>query len=473
MKKKILASLLAFCLLISGCSSTNESKNKEPKKTKGTSKSQEATADEDDDSNSSTTDNIDEDKYIEEFSLDNYDITPSTLYSIEDLKENEATSDLFFTDLNVQRSPKKLLVVLMNYEDCSLEGDDEEIEKIWADYIFGSPNNEEDEYSVNDYFLEVSNGNFWYEPVLLGDNTTGVYSFHFDKEYSSDQGVHPEYSFFEFDYDSAHALDELSELGLDISDFQAVGINNRNYQDVLINFFDSSQDDRPSEWYDTDTVMLIYPPYNWENTDLTPLSADFDKYGLYTHINFDSPYGTFVHELCHTLGAVDVYNYGYFTNDLMSHGYDLEDTFDTSHIDPYYKMIWGWTDVQFCQNEGTYVLYPQSSDDYSPLLVTTDNPNQYYLIEYRDGTGFDSYIGEENIGITIWRIDKLALQEIYSSERRGIDLAAILNEADQSTALMYYKDFDNVNDSEFTESGVTVECNYIGSELAIVTVNHN
>ena len=63
--------------------------------------------------------------------------------------------------------------------------------------------------TINDYVKEISGGKFWFNPILLGDNTTGVYSFRLDKDCSDAQGVHPGWPFWEFDYDMTQNSDFL------------------------------------------------------------------------------------------------------------------------------------------------------------------------------------------------------------------------------------------------------------------------
>ena len=383
----------------------------------------------------------------------------TALYSVEELKANPQTKDLFFSDISTHTEPKGLLAIVFNYNNGYYNASDEELEKVWSEYIFGADNGEA---SVNDYFREVSQGRFWFEPISVGDNTTGVHIVHLDKDYSDEQLCHEDYPFFDFSYDAALVLDELIGKGLDINRFRADGIDHDNYEDVLRQYYDSNQSMRPSQWFETDALMFIFPSYNTAKVDLTPLSTDFSDYSLYCHLCQDSTLGTIVHEFAHTLGAVDVYNYCYVNNDLMSTGYDKYLTDATAHIDPYYKLIWGWCRTQLAAETCTVKLYPATSGSYSPVLIPTDDPNQYFLVENRRAEGYDNILtsseGEPDYeGLSVWRVDKLALEKIYSFRRRGISVEGVLSSVGESCELLYYASPDDQENDTLISSGIVIE----------------
>lgn len=381
------------------------------------------------------------------------------LYSVEELKNDPGAEELFFSDFSTHIGSKNLLVIIFNYNNGYYDVPDDELKQAWADYIFGTDNGE---LSVNGYFNEVSQGRFRFEPLLVGDNTTGVHVVHLDKDYSFEQLCHDDYPFFDFSYDAALVLDEFIAQGLDISRFRADGIDHGNYENVLIQYFDSTQEMRPSQWFDTDALMFIFPPINTAKIDLTPLSTEFNDFGFYSHICMDSSLGTIVHELCHTLGAVDVYNYCYVRNDLMSNGFDMYGPTDvTAHIDPYYKLVWGWCETQLLTSDGTVKLYPATSSDYSPVLIPTDDPNQYFLIENRRPEGYDNMVGPQDgepdyTGLTVWRVDGLALEKIYSHARMGISMEAVLNDAGAEYELQYYASRDELENDSLINAGIVI-----------------
>lgn len=383
-------------------------------------------------------------------------------------KGNKLTNQygIYFGDLPQFTKPKKLLVILFNYNNgyyCE-KSEDAIAEKAWGDYIFGSGTISGGTASVNDYFKEISNGKFYYEPVLLGDNTTGVYSVHLDKDYTDEQALHPEYPFFEFSYDLAGVVDDLKANGLNTTDFKLANVNKSNYVSTLINYFDADQAFRQKEWYATDTILAIFPPYNTEKVDMDVISRSINDFGLVAHINHTSSFGTIVHELLHTLGTIDIYNFGRYGSDIMSDTYNyISGDFNSIHVDPYYKLLFGWENINLLQNgTDTVTLYPATSAKYNPIVVKTDDAGQYYIIENRAAEKFDhgvsagnNLLGIDATGINIWQIDKLGMEAIYNSSRKGMMLYP-LHSPNESVDLKYYQSSESIKNVTAVSSGITV-----------------
>jgi hypothetical protein len=204
--------------------------------------------------------------------------------------------------------------------------------------------------------------------------------------------------------------------------------------------------------------MAIFPPVNTENMDFTPLSSEFNSFGIYTHINYTSSFGTVSHELIHTLGAIDIYNFGQYGSDLMSSYYPyVEGDYDTMHINPYYKILFGWAESKILENSATVTLYPATSKKYNPIIVKTKDNNQYYIIENRKAESFDHGINiDSSEGINIWRVDKLSMEQIYKSKRKGLSVDKLISKND-SVELKYYKNYTDANDNTEILSGVKVQ----------------
>ena len=374
----------------------------------------------------------------------------------ESAKNTFLLDDLYFTELPRHTQPENLLVLIFNYNNGYYAESDEAIEQLWSDYIFGTGTQDDGTASINDYYKEISYGNFYFNPILIGDNTTGVYSFRLDKDYSDDQGLHPEWPFFEFNYDMIGAFESLSKKGLNLNEFVVEGVNNENYVQTLIDFWDAPQWERNPQWYSTSHVLCVFPTYNTEKVDWTPLSYDADLFTLYAHINFDSSWGTIAHELAHTLGAIDVYNFGTYYSDLMSN-YSHEE-YGAAHINPFYKIVFGWVEPSVVTESSTVTLFPATSNQYQPVIITTDDPNQYYIIENRTAEKFDSFLGDVgDDGIHIWRIDKFGCEAIFpvNGPRKGITLEGILRSTNDSITTKYYANSDDMHDTKEV-SGIEV-----------------
>ena len=391
------------------------------------------------------------------------------VYSMDELRTK---TEVVFPDFATQTSSRPLLILLMDYKNSEYEYD-ETTEKKWSDYVFGTGTVADGTASVNDYFREISGGKCFFTPILLGDNTTGVYTFHMDKDYSDKQFVHPEYPFFDFSYDVAQCMSQLEKQGLKIDDFACSDINGKNFFDILIDAWDYAPNEREKEYYTGPTLMVVFPTINMESVDFTPICNTFDKFCLYAHLNETSSYGTICHELTHLFGAHDIYQYGGFYNDLMSQGIHTreEDPYNVTHVNPYYNLMYGWCDATMYAGKGSYRLYSASTGKYSPLLIPTEDPNQYFLIEARDAEGFDAALAEpvttwnrekvawaagrrDRVGVTIWRIDQSPMNVRRSPDtelRAGALMENILKEGEK-VELMYYSNFEDPTDPSLKRS---------------------
>ncbi len=380
-------------------------------------------------------------------------------YTIDELRNKK---EVVIPDFYTQKGERPLLVVLMDYEN-SVYAYDEAYEQAWSDYIFGTGTQEEGTASVNDYFQEVSNGKFRFVPILLGDNSTGVYTFHLNKEYSDEQFIHPEYPFFDFSYDLAFCMSELAEQGLNLDDFAADDIDGENYREVLMGAWDWSPNGRNKEYYIKPGILVVFPDVNAAKVDLTPINNRFDQYCLYAHVNETSSFGTICHELTHLMGAFDIYNFGVFGSDLMAYGINIEGSeYNVTHINPYYNVLYGWCDVDVLRGDGTYRLYSSATGKYRPLLIPTDDPNQYFLIEYRTAEGFDSQLKNgaslnATTGVTIWRVDQAAMNvtRVPEETRPALTMEEILS-SDGRTQLSYFSGFNQARNMELKDAGIRI-----------------
>ena len=116
------------------------------------------------------------------------------------------------------------------------------------------------------------------------------------------------------------------------------------------------------------------------------------------------------HEMNHSLGAPDLYHYYNGTNlspvgmwDLMENNAD-----PPQHCGAYMKMRYGhWIDaIPEITQAGTYTLNPISSSTPTNIAykIQSDDPYQYYVLEYRDKTSlFETAL--PGSGLLIYRID--------------------------------------------------------------------
>lgn len=117
---------------------------------------------------------------------------------------------------------------------------------------------------------------------------------------------------------------------------------------------------------------------------------------------------TMCHEMNHSLGAPDLYHY-YYGTDLSPVGrWDLMESNATppQHCGAYMKMKYGhWIDeIPEITEAGTYTLNPISSPTPTNVAykIQSDDPNQYYVLEYRDSSTETALPGS---GLLIYRIN--------------------------------------------------------------------
>lgn len=136
--------------------------------------------------------------------------------------------------------------------------------------------------------------------------------------------------------------------------------------------------------------------------------------------------GVFVHELSHALGLPDLYDknyklYGLDYWDVMDSGCYCHDGYCPCNYSAYEREFMGWTRLETLDPDEPreLTLYHSSSfytHDYewnAYKIVNPANANEYYVIENRQPTGWDLYIGRGNDvnkmkGMIIFHVDYIA-----------------------------------------------------------------
>lgn len=131
--------------------------------------------------------------------------------------------------------------------------------------------------------------------------------------------------------------------------------------------------------------------------------------GMMEFNNADTSLGTFCHETAHILGAVDLYNMQQtyiYDESLMSHGSDL-----CTHLDPYHEILLGFVTPTSVTSSGTYMVNsidPGNPGQYNVLKIPIpreDASEEYFLVENRQLTGFDSSLLHcPSGGIAVWHV---------------------------------------------------------------------
>ncbi len=123
--------------------------------------------------------------------------------------------------------------------------------------------------------------------------------------------------------------------------------------------------------------------------------------------------GSFCHEFAHTLGLVDMYDVNGEEEGLSDGLFGLLSIMDEGNYlnkgktPPYFNAIerqmLGIAGVTDLVADGEYELSPIYSAD-TLYRIPTNNEGEYFLLECRDGSGWDEYIG--GCGLVIYHVDK-------------------------------------------------------------------
>ena len=142
----------------------------------------------------------------------------------------------------------------------------------------------------------------------------------------------------------------------------------------------------------------------------------FDNCGMnnVAGVNHQTGFLTIAHELCHLLGAVDLYGSGGLSSGLtsMSSTGGLPDDMTTCHLDPWHKMQLGWDEPrieEITSQKWTYMPVAQLGNPRAPLILydSRRGPDEYFILEARTpksakGGGYDDNVA--GTGLVIWHV---------------------------------------------------------------------
>lgn len=124
--------------------------------------------------------------------------------------------------------------------------------------------------------------------------------------------------------------------------------------------------------------------------------------------------GVICHELGHAFGANDYYDVDYESNgsydgtgewDIMASGSWNDNGVSPANFNPYVKAVdFGWVEPISPQDNGNLNLKPYNSSP-SVIRMSTANPDDYYLLEYRQKQSFDNGLPGE--GVLIYHVHPL------------------------------------------------------------------
>lgn len=118
---------------------------------------------------------------------------------------------------------------------------------------------------------------------------------------------------------------------------------------------------------------------------------------------------TFCHEMTHTLTAPDLYHYYNWTDVHPAGQWDLmeQNTTPPQHQTAWIKYKYcGWIDsIPWVTNEGTYAMASIDKPTNNCWRIPSPDPNQFYMVEYRNNTNNFFDRGLPGTGMIVYRID--------------------------------------------------------------------
>ncbi len=191
--------------------------------------------------------------------------------------------------------------------------------------------------------------------------------------------------------------------------------------------------------------------------------------------------GTFIHEFGHVLGLPDLYDTNYSGRFFTPGSYDVMDSgsyTNYSRTPPAYsgyeRMCLGWIKPQqiYPSYEGTEMELAPITEK-NVYLLTSDgtehnldgnapSPKEFYLLEYRDGEGWDKYIGQTydgmsgDKGMLITRINYNEFKwenNTVNNYKDDMGVSYVCNDSQNRYPFLYYPMFPGYLEEETVEFG--------------------
>ena len=287
---------------------------------------------------------------------------------------------------------QKGLVILVEFQNKQFaEGHD----RAYYDRVTNERGFSEGDYrgSVKDYFLDQSKGRFELDFDVVGPVSRN-YEY-YGQPGTTDVDAHP-----------WEMVVEACELVKDQVDFTLYDWNGDGYcEQVFVLYAGQGQSDS----YDVNTIW----PHEYELHSVTDGDgvhiygdghrigdAIIDTYACSNELtSADGPsgIGTFCHEFSHCMGLPDLYDvdyhgyYGMGLWDLMANGVYNGAAFCPAAYTSYERMVCGWLEpVELQRDTVVSAMRPLADDGEAYIIYNQGNTNEYYLLENRQLTGWDS-----------------------------------------------------------------------------------
>lgn len=293
------------------------------------------------------------------------------------------------------KGQQKALVILVQYQDVAFTLDDPHdyfsrllMQPGFSDY--GGTG------SAHDYFIDNSNGQFDPQFDLVGPVTLAHNRSYYGGNDIYGNDNHPE----EMVIEACQQLD--NEI-----DFAQYDRDNDGYIDNVFVFYAGQGE---ASYGGSDTVW----PHSWEVSAATSTAYNFDgkrldRYACSNEWESGRPdgVGTFVHEFSHVMGLPDLYATSY-TNAFTPGAWSALDygPYNNDGCTPpcygaFERYALGWIEPTVLGSPLNARLSRISTN--KAYMIPTSDPDEFFLLENRQQTGWDAYIPGH--GMLIWHVD--------------------------------------------------------------------
>lgn len=359
-----------------------------------------------------------------------------------------------------QPGKKKQLVILMQYPDKAFL--DPDPQSYWHNALnTGKISNTNAIGSLHQYFLDQSNGIFDVDFDVRGPFTTKENRAYYGKDVNNND-QHADSLVIE----GCLALD--GEVDFNDYDWDGDGIVDQ----IIVIYAGNGQNDTSS----TDRNETVWP-HQWALSQYKPWKAHKQNgviIDTYCVINDEirgasDGFGTVAHEFSHCLGLPDFYqtagsahskdNFG--TYDLMHKGCYNGDSWCPVNYTAFEKYSLGWYKlVPLTEAITISGLKPMSDGGEAYQIDNDGNTNEFYLLENRTKSGWDTHIPGEGLIITHYDYDASAWYNNSVNNTANHQRAVIVpaNNSEKTSSGFPYpyitKDLDGnsiVNNNVFTD----------------------
>lgn len=333
----------------------------------------------------------------------------------------------------------------------------------WNKILFGS-----DFKSLANYYSELTNDKFYFTPAKETEGTPDDGVIHVVVNMK-----HPRATLSSFTTDAGEkkAAIKAADPYIDFSQYDKDGNGYVDYDELALTFvlagyeYAYNTGSRPSSQNAFGTHAHYTSGGGYLHDGVVVCGSGhmgYTKCGEYMSSTQPITMGTIAHEICHYLGAADLYDsdgkwtYAVGSMTLMGSGNHNGSPSGTcpAYLDPYQYCMLGFGKYDIA-NDGTYTLYSRESTkgNYNILRVSTPNPSEFYLIENRYASSGNSQFDiTTSNGIVIWHIDEASFNRGKvngSKSGHDIGVAIMAPNGISANSCAYAYDPDMVNSTKY------------------------